>query len=450
MKKLISLALAVLMLASLSTLAVSATDGLLTTTSAALDMPDWVITEIAPDNAGTGEVGGYSDGKDPFEFFEIYNNSGRTLNLYDYCVTYNGNTRTSDKFETQIVEITPFKAGDFLDGTTLPWSGQTNECGDLSNKPVNPDTCMVAPGEVVVIWSLFHESYYAMFNEGKGMSINDFRTFWNIPENVKVIAWDGCSNTNHGGNDKNFNLKNSGCGTYGIALYSDALNEAANTASGGEAVFAINYTEYAEFACWASLDFSQIGVTSIGNLSYNFIPDFKGYDAADWGYAPDARRALLIEALADPTPGKLNALQKMVLGVALEAGDTLDISYLYAPAPQDQGKFEGLVINDRLYTDKEIFTADKAGIYTVDYKYADPNATTQDTTTVAPVTTTTPKDTTTVAPEPTTTPQDTTTAAPKDTTTAGKSEKSGCGSVVALSLMVCIIPAAVVVCRKKH
>lgn len=65
MKKLISLALAVLMLASLSTLAVSATDGLLTTTSAALDMPDWVITEIAPDNAGTGEVGGYSDGKDP-------------------------------------------------------------------------------------------------------------------------------------------------------------------------------------------------------------------------------------------------------------------------------------------------------------------------------------------------------------------------------------------------
>ena len=158
----------------------------------------------------------------------------------------------------------------------------------------------------------------------------------------------------------------------------------------------------------------------------------------------------LIEALADPTPGKLNALQKMVLGVALEAGDTFDINYLYAPAPQDQGKFEGLVINDRLYTATEIFTADKAGIYTVDYKYADPNATTQDTTTVAPVTTTTPKDTTTVAPEPTTTPQDTTTAAPKDTTTAGKSEKSGCGSVVALSLMVCIIPAAVVVCRKKH
>lgn len=457
MKKFISLTLAVLMLASMATLAVSATDGaMVVTAGAAMDLPDFVITEIAPDTAGSGEVGGYSDGKDPFEFFEIYNASGKTLNLYDYCVTYNGNNRTNERFEAQIVEITPFKAGDYLDGSTLPWSGQTNECGDLSNKPVNPDTCMVAPGETVVVWSLFHESYYAMFNEGKGLSVKDFRTFWNIPDDVKVIAWDGGSNTGYGGNDKNFNLKNSGCGTYGIALYSEALNTAANTSAGSDAVYVVKYTEYPELACWASLDFSQFGATSIANVAYNFAPDIFGLDASDWGYTPDARRETLIEAMADPTPGKLTTLQKLILGVALEVGDALDISYMYTPEPQGQGKFQGLVINGKLYTDKETFTAEKAGVHSISYQYADPNATTVDTTTPAPVTgKDTEKETTTPKPGNETTPApsgDTSTATPEkpqDSTTATP-EKKGCGSVVALGLIACILPAAVVVCRKKH
>ncbi|MGI6166579.1 MAG: hypothetical protein ACOYIA_00345, partial [Eubacteriales bacterium] len=107
---------------------------MVTTTSSTTRGPDWVITEICPDQAGDG-TGGWSDGKDVFEFIEIYNNSGATLNLYDYCLTYNGNARTDEKFETLIVEITPFKAGDYLDGSNLPWSGATNDCGDLSNKP---------------------------------------------------------------------------------------------------------------------------------------------------------------------------------------------------------------------------------------------------------------------------------------------------------------------------
>lgn len=455
MKKFISLALAVLMLASMATLAVSATEGAaLLTSNAPMELPDFVITEIAPDTAGSGEIGGYSDNKDPFEFFEIYNASGRTLNLYDYCMTYNGNNRTSEKFEAQIVEITPFKAGDFLDGSTLPWSGQSNECGDLSNKPVNPDTCMIAPGETVVIWSLFHESYYAMFNDGKGFSVNDFRAFWNIPADVKVIAWDGGSNTNYGGNDKNFNIKNSACGTYGIALYSEALNTAANTGTGAENVYVVNYTEYPELACWSSLDFSQFGGNSIANVTYNFAPDIFGLDAATWGYTPDARRGTLIECMADPTPGKLTTLQKLILGVALEVGDTLDLNYMFFPEPQDQGKFQGLVIDGKLYTDKETFTAEKAGVHTISYKYVDPNAEPVVTTTAEPVTTTTPKEadtttapkvdaeTSTVAPTP-----GTTTAKPADTTPA---KSGGCGSVVALGLIACILPAAVVVCRKKH
>lgn len=84
-----------------------------------------------------------------------------------------------------------------------------------------------------------------------------------------------------------------------------------------------------------------------------------------------------------------------------------------------------------------------------------------ETTTETPVTTPEPTETSTEAPEttpeptetstetPTTTPKDTSTAKPSDSTTATP-EKSGCGSVVALGLIACLLPAAVVVCRKKH
>ena len=66
--------------------------------------PDWIITEISPDTNGNDSfVGGYNSGADVFEFIEIYNNSGRVLNIYDYAVFYNGNSHTSTLFETQIV-----------------------------------------------------------------------------------------------------------------------------------------------------------------------------------------------------------------------------------------------------------------------------------------------------------------------------------------------------------
>ncbi len=79
-----------------------------------------------------------------------------------------------------------------------------------------------------------------------------------------------------------------------------------------------------------------------------------------------------------------------------------------------------------------------------------------ETTTEAPVETTpvetTPVETTTEAPDVTTPAPttDVTTPAPADTTTAaGTTEKGGCGSVVALGLIACLMPAAVVICRKK-
>lgn len=63
-------------------------------------------------------------------------------------------------------------------------------------------------------------------------------------------------------------------------------------------------------------------------------------------------------------------------------------------------------------------------------------------------TTTTPKsDEGTTTPKPS---QETTTPKPSESTTAGDSGKSGCGSVVALSMLALVIPAAVVVLKKKE
>lgn len=100
------------------------------------------------------------------------------------------------------------------------------------------------------------------------------------------------------------------------------------------------------------------------------------------------------------------------------------------------------------YVEKYLTDAELA-----DYKYAE-ITTPAETTTEKPVETTTPapaETTTEAAKDTTPAAQDTTTAAPaKDTTTAAPAEKKGCGSLVALGLIACIMPAAVIVCRKKH
>ena len=232
MLSLLSLLLASLfMLSALSAVSVFADDEVTGQTA----QPDWIITEIANDTQGKeGNTNGYTPDvtADTFEFIEIYNNSGRELNLYDYALTYNGNARDSSKFEHQITEYTPIKPGDYLDGSTLVPTEATLPFGDLSNRPVNPDTCTVAPGEVVVLWMVYLEAYQARFNGGKGVSMADFRAHWSIPEDVKVIAVDANGNTKNGGHSKNFNVKNSAVGTYGIALQSEELNAAAAKEAG--------------------------------------------------------------------------------------------------------------------------------------------------------------------------------------------------------------------------
>ena len=391
MKKLLSVILSVCLLLSLFPVVLTAfaegeTDGEPEETTAR--MPDWVITEISPDQTGEG-TDVYSTSHDVGEFIEICNTSGRTLNLYDYCVVYNGNDRTSDKFERVIVESTPIKPGDYTDGSTFIFTDKADYgvC-DLSNKPVNPETCEVAPGEVVVLWMMYSEVYFDIYNEGKGFTLDNFRQLWNIPEGVKVIAVDANGNTaKYGGHGKNFNVKNSAVGTYGIAKYSEELNEATNV-KGSEGL-TVNFWECEDLICWATVDFTnQLTEGSIPNNTYQFTWDYAGYAATDgmyitdepYAYAPG--RCMLLDAYVDePTVGSLTLIQKMTFGMPLTAGDSLVYNdawyYLYVPEA-GKGAYEGLNINGILYSRDTTFTATADGVYTFDYKFTEDGQTVHD------------------------------------------------------------------------
>lgn len=152
MKKLIAITLSLLIVMSAAVSLVGATDA--AAPAWTTKEPELLITELVPDTRGTGENGYTNDqNQDIFEMFEIYNNSEAVINLYDYCITYNGNNLKSDNFEAMIVEITPFltnnqyedKPGNYLDGSTLEWDNQPNKRGDLSNLPKTPIPASSSP-----------------------------------------------------------------------------------------------------------------------------------------------------------------------------------------------------------------------------------------------------------------------------------------------------------------
>ncbi len=472
MKKLLSILIASLLLLSAVALPVVA-DG---ESVEEVIQPDWIITEIGNDTQGLdGNTNGYTSDvtADTFEFIEIYNNSGRELNLYDYALTYNGNARDSAKFEHQITEYTPIKGGDYLDGSTLVPTEPTLPFGDLSNRPVNPDVCMVAPGEVVVLWMLYLETYQARFNDGKGMSVADFRAHWNIPDDVKVIAVDANGNAKNGGHAKNFNVKNSEVGTYGIALKSDTLDAACNVKDGPTVDG--NYWESEHLICWATMDFTDVIYEgSMPNKTYNFTWDFGGYAAKDKSYTYlysdgesyvySARRCFMLNVYAEPSVGRLNTLQKMTLGVELDEGESYTFSDDTVYIPLLEENILGYKVNGEMYDDGDTFTATSAGVYTFDYFFESDKVTEAPTEPETEPETQpeteheTEEDTETPTPEateiPTETPtEENTTEVPADssseTTAEVTEQKGGCGATLALAVLPCLAAAAWVAWKKR-
>ena len=203
MKKFLSLVLLIMMLASMMTVSSNAA-------YSKTEAPEWMITKIANDSAdidGTYPPIANDDGNywkaEIFEAMELVNISGKTLNLYEYGIHYGGYNRNHADFNRIMYEFTPFKAGDFRDGTSF---------SEWTNMPMNPETCMVEPGEIVIIWVTFIENKPGYPGNGGNPTIDDFRKHWKLSDDIKVIAFDGNSKADDycKGHGKNFSFKDSG------------------------------------------------------------------------------------------------------------------------------------------------------------------------------------------------------------------------------------------------
>jgi hypothetical protein len=206
------------------------------------------------------------------------------------------------------------------------------------------------------------------------MSVEDFRAHWNVPEGVKIIAVDANGNTKNGGHTKNFNVKNSDVGTYGIVRKNDALNEACNVKDAP--MVDGNYWESEHLVCWATLDFvDSVFEGTMPNTTYSYTWDFKGYAARDEAYTflqdepyvYDARRCFMLTMYDEGTVGTLNPLQKMTVGVELAEGESFTFSQSTTYNPLLEEDILGYKISGRFYKDGETFTAPAAGLYTYNF-----------------------------------------------------------------------------------
>lgn len=190
--------------------------------------PDLVVSKASPNPAG----------KDTNEAIELVNTSGRDLNLYEYSMFYNGRAKTHENFG-KVERLTPFKPGDYRDGTDYTYG----------NLPTNPSEFIMKPGEVVVVRMINKDTveYEPLATEA------DFRAFWNIPESVRIINFDSYPIDN---GNTNFQLGNSGTPTYGIVKNSLPP--------------VINETTYEQTESYCTFAFDESASIDGGILVYGF------------------------------------------------------------------------------------------------------------------------------------------------------------------------------------
>ncbi len=204
--------------------------------------PPLMITEILP---VTQNLAG--EDKRAFTAIELTNTSGKSLSVYDYALTrtvsgiYNNNSQKGFTYSTVMRPGNPVDRGE----------GNGAYYYFAEDSISNPETCVLQPGESVVVWFLTADTYTSYYNDDE-FGFEYFRQYWvnnGSPDlglqttdgeyAVKVIAVDGC-------NDETYNAPNYGrvfapaygtydskgkifthntCAIYGVAKQtSDVLN----------------------------------------------------------------------------------------------------------------------------------------------------------------------------------------------------------------------------------
>jgi len=326
-KKLLSVILAALTLAGLCAFPFDAV------ADTSLEYPELIITEIGTDQYGdsanskntNAKYTGAQANKDAFEFIEIYNNSDKQINIYDYMLGYQGTgSDDAEFFESSVQEYTPFHAG--ADWTDSPY-GATNKYWTSSTvaKPVNPayEEGVIEPGEVFVVW---------MYNEGShylNCTIDQFKSFWSIPSGVKVFLLDA----DGADEEMNFNLKNSKTGTYMIMAQSERFPKRRSSDktfypesdNKHHNYYGVKYSELDEILSWAVIDFkteplssyaaANGGENSTANYTISYLPGTSGSQPGNGATSSSfvsGKRARLskINAYAEATVGVLDDAQK--------------------------------------------------------------------------------------------------------------------------------------------
>ena len=423
MKKLIAIVMLALMLTAVAALPAGAADGATTAIC-----PDWLITEIGCDNTANKNEEvlpyitnpRYTSNAEPYEFIELTNTSNKPLNIYDYALTQNTAQPTSPSFETLIYKVSPIIPG----SGWVQWTwGDVDAYWDAGvAMPTNPDyeEGVIQPGETIVIWLYYCHDLQDQFEH--------FRSYWRVPEDTKIFLMDahtGMDTTKTsksgagetvplGGRAKVFNIPNSGYCSYSIMKWDDdakAKFEKECWEDTGTGVYlakeGLHYITCDFIISWAGMyrpaEIMDFVESSCQTFNYIYSPTSAFWEDANGKRAEYAFTASYMES----TVGYLTDEQKESLpdpNAVIEIPDTTPAET--TPVPE----FPGV---DTEPTETE------------------PTATE-------------PTETEPTEVEPTVT-EPTVTEPVTDPVT----EPGGCGNVVALGVLACLAPAAIVICKKR-
>ncbi len=192
-----------------------------TNTSKENSIADLMITEIVP---RTNNLAG--EDKSAFTAMEITNTSSRALNLYNYSLIrtdQDSACRTGYGF---------FRALEIRPGNPVNKGAANGAYYYFAEDYIsNPETCVLAAGESVVVWFLTEGTFESYAND-VDFGFDYFRQYWannGSPQLAlkkadgsyvtKVVAVDGMANETYNGElaKKVFNLSPTGSNVYGIA-----------------------------------------------------------------------------------------------------------------------------------------------------------------------------------------------------------------------------------------
>lgn len=162
--------------------------------------PKLVITEVMPD----------SEGSDKFEYVEVVNTSGETINIFDYTFVARSSSymASANEFFNKANPLIPGDVGNIL---------SAEPCAIFNDTvPTNIDykSGWLEPGETVILWSYYADAAKA------GTTFDDFYDYYGLDRSVKVIAMDS-DNSAYSGRALRQNLGNSGSYLYGLVANSN-------------------------------------------------------------------------------------------------------------------------------------------------------------------------------------------------------------------------------------